>query len=126
MPYIPTETERQRLDPLIKQLAAEVYRLSCDQDNIETSPIEQNGEFFEMTGGRMNYILCELMLGTFSFPDQPKYYKLERIMGCLTCVQHEIYRRVGAPYEDTAIERNGDTKMFAKFKRWLEKWTRTR
>jgi hypothetical protein len=36
------------------------------------------------------------------------YRHLNDVLGVLTCVQHEVYRRLAAPYEDRACEENGD------------------
>jgi len=40
--------------------------------------------------------------------------RLGRALGVLQCVMLEFYRRLAAPYEDTAIERNGDIPFYLK------------
>lgn len=54
--------------------------------------------------GALNYVISRLIRELYS----DSYYELNRAMGVLACAQNEIYRRIVGPYEDRAIERNGD------------------
>jgi hypothetical protein len=57
-------------------------------------------------GGDMNYVICTLLFRKFK--RVRKYVTIEQMMGTLTCVALEFYRRCAAPYEDGAMRRNKD------------------
>lgn len=85
MPYIP----QQERDFLTSRTYQQLLDLSA-----------------EMAIGDLNFIISNMLWIRFS--QHPSYKAGNEIMGVLNCVQQEFYRRVLAPYEDKAIERNGD------------------
>ncbi len=83
MPYIPQKSRRE-LDPDIVALAK----------NIKSE-------------GELNYAIMRLVIlllkrGTVS------YSRLNSMMGVLSCVSAEFYRRIMARYENEKIRENGD------------------
>ena len=60
-----------------------------------------------LTAGELNYLLTKLC---HEYIDQgiECYQSYNDVMGALTNCQHELYRRYIVPFEDRAIERNGD------------------
>lgn len=81
MPYI-TQTRRRDLDPDIERLSAGIN-----------------------TAGDLNYAITQLALGQ---AHEISYTRLNSLIGVLECAKLELYRRVGAPYEDSKAEQNGD------------------
>jgi hypothetical protein len=77
--------------------------LDADIDGLIASLKNERPEFKD---GMMNYVITRLLKGCY----EEKYESLNRAMGVLSCVEHEFYRRVIAPYEDTKIETNGDVE----------------
>ena len=86
MPYI-TQEERPQYDEVI----AELTRL------LKEKPPES-------VDGHLNYVVTRIIKEVYPL----RYYHINKAMGVLECIQHEFYRRVAAPYEDTKIEQNGD------------------
>jgi hypothetical protein len=60
--------------------------------------------------GELNYVLTTIILHYLQDNGTGKrcYEKYNSIMGALSCIQHELYRRMIAPYEDKKIQENGD------------------
>ena len=58
----------------------------------------------ESVDGHLNYVVTRVIKEVYPL----RYYHVNKAMGVLECIQHEFYRRVAAPYEDTKIEQNGD------------------
>lgn len=58
------------------------------------------------TAGELNYKLTSLCLKYLE--GRLSYNTLNEIVGALECCKQEFYRRLCGPYEDKAIERNGD------------------
>ena len=56
--------------------------------------------------GILNYCISRLVGGLFL--SDPSYGRIALFTGVLENVKQEFYRRAAAPYEDGAIERNGD------------------
>jgi hypothetical protein len=56
--------------------------------------------------GHMNYIISLLLEKVYG--KTMKYCDYNEICGLLSCVKDELYRRKTGPYEDEAIEKNGD------------------
>ncbi len=54
--------------------------------------------------GSLNYLFTKTLKDLY----KPRYFNYERIMGLLTCIQHEFYRRWTAPYEDSKKQEHGD------------------
>lgn len=86
MPYI-TQEERPKYDEVLEQMIKLLK---------EKSP--------ESVDGHLNYVVTRIIKEVYPL----RYYHINKAMGVLECIQHEFYRRVAAPYEDTKIEQNGD------------------
>jgi len=86
MPYI-TQEERPQYDDVLKELIGLLK---------EKPP--------ESVDGHLNYVVTRVIKEVYPL----RYYHINKAMGVLECIQHEFYRRVAAPYEDTKIEQNGD------------------
>jgi hypothetical protein len=86
MPYI-TQEDRPQYDDVLKELIGLLK---------EKPP--------ESVDGHLNYVVTKVIKEVYPL----RYYHINKAMGVLECIQHEFYRRVAAPYEDTKIEQNGD------------------
>ena len=86
MPYI-TQEDRPQYDTVLAELIALLK---------EKPP--------ESVDGHLNYVVTRVIKEVYPL----RYYHVNKAMGVLECIQHEFYRRVAAPYEDTKIEQNGD------------------
>lgn len=84
MPYIEKE-KRERLDWIIDNLAAELKAAGIT--------------------GNLNYVLFKLATVLCY-----NYATYSAFIADLECNKLEVYRRLTAPYEDEAIERNGDVE----------------
>lgn len=87
MPYIP-QGSRDYMDPEVKALRAKIE-----------SP------------GELNYAITRLVGHRWS--SQGRYVSICIVIGTLFCVALEFYRRAAAPYEDEALDRNGDIPEYA-------------
>lgn len=94
MPYIKNE-DRQHVDELIEKLSHEV-RLYDEKDKL----------------GVLNYCISRLLSKSLVKPSGWRYYLLNNAIGVLECVKQELYRRVIGPYEDKAIDKNGDIEEY--------------
>jgi len=57
-----------------------------------------------LTSGQLNYLITKVLLET-----KPKRYAdYNNLIGVLTCVQLELYRRAVVPYEQEKCKLNGD------------------
>jgi len=88
MPYIDTD-KREFVNPAISDLLG--YLKQIPDEEIE---------------GVLNYTITEI-LTTMKRPIW-RYKWINRVMGVLESVKFEFYRRLAGPYEDKAIEKNGD------------------
>ena len=86
MPYI-TQEDRPQYDKVLAELIGLLK---------EKPP--------ESIDGHLNYVVTRVIKEVYPL----RYYHVNKAMGVLECIQHEFYRRVAAPYEDTKIEQNGD------------------
>lgn len=94
MPYI-AQDQRAKLDAHIDALAEEIASLSKDSD--------------PAFAGLLNYTCTRLALGvTRRRFGQIRYWIIALVTGTFHNVADEFYRRVGGPYEDQAILKNGD------------------
>lgn len=111
MPYIPElpAHERTRLDPVIDNLVAVIQNI-----------VQEQGLDPRDADGRLNYTICELLMKTLKIDTDPRYTKINTLMGVLSCVGDEIYDRVVRPYEDFAIEKGGDIDSFTRFEQILK------
>ena len=58
-------------------------------------------------GGDVNYVITQLCQ-TFIELKGENYATYNELIGALECAKLELYRRKIGPYEDKAIEKNGD------------------
>lgn len=86
MPYIAPD-RRYKFDPSIEELQHQLQELG----NVE---------------GDLNYVISRL-IGS-AFQNETRYHVIARVRGVLKDVGDEFYRRLGGPYEDQAIAKNGD------------------
>jgi len=86
MPYIKRE-KRVELDPLINQVV-DVFKKIAEEER----------------DGCLNYFVTRVLKALYA----PSYFNYERVMGLLSCIQHEYYRRWVAAYEDNKIKLHGD------------------
>ncbi len=95
MPYIPKE---------------ERYKFSDSLDFVEMIESE----------GQLNYVLTTII---HKYLEQKKknYCTLNSIMGVLSCVSLEFYRKIVSPYEDMKKQENGELSY--TFKDFKEKTT---
>lgn len=56
--------------------------------------------------GHLNFVITQVISGFLG--SDPHYHDFNKVIGVLECVKLELYRRMVAPYEDQAKERNGD------------------
>jgi hypothetical protein len=66
----------------------------------------------EWSEGDLNYTISRLVGAAFE--EEPRYHTIARVTGVLKNVADEFYRRIAAPYEEQAIEKNGDVGEFAR------------
>lgn len=60
-------------------------------------------------GAHMNYFISSVCKEYLEKSEGgTRYYKIEQLIGALECIKLELYRRVAGPYEDKAIDKNGD------------------
>lgn len=62
--------------------------------------------------GTLNYIISELVLGGFEPEHEWSYNILARCYGVFLSAAAEFYRRMLVPYEDKAVEENGDLYLY--------------
>jgi len=60
------------------------------------------------TPGELNYAITEMLLDYLNAALNPGYNRMNEILGVLTCVQQEFYRRVLVELEDRKRAENGD------------------
>jgi hypothetical protein len=60
--------------------------------------------------GDLNYVISRLVGAQWI--DEPRYKTIAKVVGVLTNVTQEFYRRIAGPYEDKAIEKNGDINEY--------------
>jgi hypothetical protein len=92
MPYI-TQDRRDALDPIVEQLVHKLSELQLDNFDEKNS-----------TEGNVNYFVSQLLNRVYT----PTSYKaINDVVGLLTCIKDEYYRKVAAPYEDQKEFDNG-------------------
>jgi len=94
MPYIKSE-DRKLIDDEIDDLVGQL--MSFNENEIE---------------GILNYVITQIINKTMLSYGKWRYYKINRVMGILECVKQEFYRRLAGPYENKAIEKNGDLRYY--------------
>ena len=98
MPYINNEMKFRGLQSYGVCLKDDVSKLVRTLQNLyDEDEIE----------GALNYTISRIVaetLGKYGW----RYKLLNRAIGVLECAKLEFYRRLCGPYEDQAIEKNGD------------------
>lgn len=86
MPYIKND-QRPEIDKVIEPLLMHIQSLPMeDQD------------------GALNYSVTKIIRRVYPM----RYFHLNRALGVLSAIAHELYRHVIGPYEDEKIKENGD------------------
>lgn len=88
MPYIPDEEKREMKDSI---------------DDLE---------MFIESKGDLNYAICELVGRLIADNDKLSYTKMSEWIDAVHDAEAELRRRLLDPYEDKAIQRNGDVPSF--------------
>jgi len=96
MPYI-SQGLRLVIDRQITALSDDIWNMANE----------------ETLAGILNYTVTELLNQTI-MGNEPRYHKINTVLGILEAVKLELYRRLGGPYEDTAIVKNGDIKAYSQ------------
>lgn len=94
MPYITKDLRRKFKGPL-EDLISQVR---------EQEPTKQDG--------CLNYLVSELVSRSVKPSSGWRYNTLHRAYGVFTAAAAEFYRRLMVPYEDKAIQSNGDTEGY--------------
>ncbi len=92
MPYI-AKDRRAKLDPHVSEVISVLRELGWNE-------------------GDMNYTISRLV--SAAFEEEPRYHTIARVTGVLKNVADEFYRRIAGPYEEQAIDKNGDVSEFAR------------
>ncbi len=95
MPYIVNE-DREKLENGLTVLLDGMTKLKDDE---------------KLTAGTLNYLFTRLALDYIELKGL-RYQNCNDIMGALDGCSKELYRRIFGPYEDKAIEKNGDLNGF--------------
>lgn len=66
--------------------------------------------------GELNYKLTSEVEEYLRYHGGLSYSNLNEVLGVLTAVQLELYRRLAAPYEDTKRDQNGEVYRLAPCK----------
>lgn len=61
-----------------------------------------------ITEGDLNYTITRLVDSYASRNGKLSYASINTVIGVLSCVLQEYYRRVAAPYENSKCQENGD------------------
>ena len=104
MPYI-SEERRATLDPHVSEVITALRELGWNE-------------------GDLNYTVSRLVGAAFE--ERPRYHMIASITGVLKNVADEFYRRIAAPYEEAAAEKNGDVGEYARIEAKLNDAARER
>jgi hypothetical protein len=72
-----------------------------------------------ITAGELNYKITQACLEHLDFKSQIRYADLNEVIGVLESAKLELYRRLVGPYEDEAIDANGDLPLYASLHKEL-------
>ena len=90
MPYIKKE-QREIVDEQIKALVEAMNNIP---------------DFANNRAGIFNYVVTKIVLSLMD--DQPKYDRINELIGALECCKLEFYRRLPSKYESYKAQLNGD------------------
>ena len=108
MPYVPPQ-HRRELDPLIDELARGLVQ--------EARRYEDAAAF----AGLLNYTCTRLALKVARQRCGPlRYWLIAILTGTFKNLADEFYRRLGQPYEDQQIVKNGDVDVYAEYLEEME------
>jgi hypothetical protein len=103
MPYI-SQDHRQKLDPLIDQLALQIVQ--------EAQALGYDAAF----AGLLNYTCTRLALKVVRQQfGAMRYWIIAILTGTFINISDEFYRRIGVPYEDQQMEKSGDVDVFREY-----------
>lgn len=103
MPYI---------DPLIRA------KLNPHVDRLAEAIVKESEQSQTDFAGLLNYASTRTALKVIKLKfGKMRYWILAIITGVFINVVFEIYRRIGAPYEDRQIAKNGDVDIIDEFLR---------
>lgn len=82
------------------------------------APLEELIRFVNETpdadrDGTLNYLVSELVTQGMKPATGWRYHYIHRAYGVFIAAGAEFYRRLAGPYEDKAIEKNGDTAGYS-------------
>jgi hypothetical protein len=109
MPYIPVQ-HRQELDALIAKLAAKIVQ--------EADTMQHEAAFAGLLNYTCTCLALEIVRRRFG---RLRYWLIALLIGTFHNIADELYRRVGAPYEDRQIAQNEDVALYAQFLREIAK-----
>lgn len=108
MPYIAPH-ERSTLDPLIDRLAEQLVKQAKAQN------------YDAAFAGLLNYACTRLALKVIKLQfGTLRYWLIAAVTGVFKNIADEFYRRLGAPYEEKQIAKNGDVDLYDAFDKELE------
>jgi hypothetical protein len=61
-----------------------------------------------VTPGELNYVITKIIILYLARSGGVNYTNINAVIGVLTCIIQELYRRVAVPYESKKIQENGD------------------
>ena len=67
----------------------------------------QTDDLMPHNPGELNFVLTKILI-RYIDNNGRNYSTFNSVMGVLSCIGHELYRRFIGPYEDKKIEKNGD------------------
>ena len=109
MPYI-AAAQRAELDGSIDQLAEGIVRLAQAQQG--------DGA----VAGLLNYACTRLALQVVRQRFGPmRYWLIALITGTFKNIADEFYRRIGEPYENRQMARNGDVDLYQAYAAEIER-----
>lgn len=109
MPYI-VPKDREKLDPLIDELAQRIVE--------EAKGYDYDGAF----AGLLNYTCTRLALKVIRLQfGKMRYWIIAILTGTFKNISDEFYRRLGIPYEDKQITKNGDVDLYKEISSEIEK-----
>lgn len=107
MPYV---------DDSIKNVIDSCIEEAVDLDDFVDHVLKAAGfyDFQPKLPGVANYIVSTIVTELLCKIGSPKhcYSGINAAIGVLECAKMELYRRVAAPYEDLAINTNGDIEAY--------------
>lgn len=107
MPYIAQE-DRNAVDAAVDALADRI---------VERSKAADNEAAF---AGLLNYASTRLALTVIRKRfGKMRYWVIAATTGALRNAAEEFYRRVGTPYEEAQIAKNGDVDLYAEYDKEL-------